>query len=656
MISKSVRSIDSEPSEDMMGRALIVDDDQTLCRAYRRILEKNNYQVHLAHTLNEADQLLSFWKFDVILADIFLGNENGLSLLNRSLIRCPETPVIVMTGEPSLKTATHALRLNAYDYLQKPVSSSQLIHVVTRAVELNQLRNDKKRFEIENQYYQKNLERMVETKTAKLTESNQRYELLFSNSKDAIYVSKPNQKFIALNQSFIDLTKRDREELMNGGVEKIFHNQQTYRNFTEKMSQKGYVKDFEFQLSRQDGSIIECLLTANLINDPKRKTSAHQGIIRDITSHKQAERQIREQNKFLKNILESLTHPFMVIDAADYSIKVANSAAIQSSDLVKGITCHKLNHNIDYPCHFNGYQCAIQEVIIKKKPYHTEHIHCNKDGEQRKYEVHAFPLFNEEGRIIQVIQYCIDITEKKRLESIAEAANLMDNLGYIFSGIRHEIGNPLNSVKMALTVLSKNLGIYDQKTMGEFIHRSLSELSRVEYLLKALRNFSLFESPVVESVNIVNFMNNFISLVQDDFKRKSIEVISKIAPDTFWVKIDHRALHQVLLNLMTNSADALIGCKKPEIRISVSRESEWIQIQVIDNGCGISEEEMQNIFKPFVTTKPHGTGLGLVIVKKMVCKMEGSIKINSRKDKGTTVTMFFPEGDPTNDQNPVGYR
>ncbi len=655
MISESAKSFFKEPSEDTAGRALIVDDDQTLCKAYQRILEKKNYRVHLAHTLKEADQLLSFWKFDVILADIFLGSEDGLMLLNQSLNRSPETPVIVMTGEPSLQTATHALRLNAYDYLQKPVSSSQLIHVVNRAVELNQLRSDKKRFEIENQYYQKNLERMVETKTAKLTESNQRYELLFSNSKDAIYVSKPNQRFLALNQAFLDLTKSTREELMRGGVEKIFHDAQIYLHFQDRMIQNGYVKDFEFQLRRQDGSIIECLLTANLINDPKEKTSGHQGIIRDITSHKQAERQIREQNKFLKNILESLTHPFMVIDASDYSIKVANSAAIQS-DLIQGITCHELHHKIDYPCHLNGYRCAIQEVISKKKPYHTEHIHCNKGGEQRKYEVHAFPLFNEDGHIIQVIQYCIDITEKKRLESIAEAANLMDNLGYIFSGIRHEIGNPLNSVKMALTVLSKNLNTYDQETMGEFIHRSLSELSRVEYLLKALRNFSLFESPVVESVNIVNFMNNFISLVQDDFKRKSIQVISEITPKTIWVKIDHRALHQVLLNLMTNSADALIGYEKPEIRISVSRESEWIQIQVIDNGCGISEEEMQNIFKPFVTTKPHGTGLGLVIVKKMVSKMEGSIKINSRREKGTTVTMLFPEGDPINDQNLVGDR
>jgi signal transduction histidine kinase len=285
-------------------------------------------------------------------------------------------------------------------------------------------------------------------------------------------------------------------------------------------------------------------------------------------------------------------------------------------------------------------------VIKCKKAYHAERILSNEDGEQNNYEVHAFPLFDQSGHVSQVIKYYIDITEKKRLEAIAEAANLMDNLGYIFSGIRHEIGNPLNSVKMALSVLSKNLNHYDRKTMGEFINRSLSELLRVEYLLKALKNFSLFESPELESVNINQFMHGFLDLIQDDFEKKGIQITSDISTKTNLIEVDHRALHQVLLNLMTNSADALSKVKQPNIHISIICESEWIQIQVIDNGCGISKEDMHNIFKPFFTSKPHGTGLGLVIVKKMVSKMFGSITIESLKDKGTTVSIFFPTRSP----------
>lgn len=647
------QSVKSQPSKKTKGRVLIVDDDRNLCKAFSRVIEKKNYDVHLAHTLKEANRLLSFWKFDSILVDIFLGSEDGMQILKQNLNHKFETPVIIMTGDPSLQTATHALRLNAYDYLQKPISSRQLVHSISRAVELNQLKQEKKRVEVENQYYQKNLERMVATRTEKLIESNKRYKLLFANSKDAIYITKPDEKFLAINQAFIDLTNCPIKKLMQGGIKNLFEDPRKYRNFQEVIQQNQYVKDFEFRLKRKDNSVIECLLTANLINDQNKKISGHQGIIRDITSQKKAERQIREQNKFLKNILESLTHPFMVIDATDYSIKIANTAA-QKSKILIGSTCHENRHGKDAPCHSEGYRCTINEVIKTGRPFHTEHVRCDTEGEQRKYEIHAFPLFNEEGKIVQVIQYYLDITEKKRLETIAEAANLMDNLGYIFSGIRHEIGNPLNSVKMALSVLFKNIDNYDRETIEEFIHRSLTELSRVEYLLKALKNFSLFESPVVESVSIENFMNNFLGLVQDDFKRKNIIIKSYITPKATWMRVDHRALHHVLLNLMTNSADALTNCSAPQIDIIITRECEWVQIQVSDNGCGISKEKMSYIFNPFFTSKTHGTGLGLVIVKKMVSKMGGSIKLESIKDKGTSVIMTFPEGDPIHDKNLVG--
>jgi signal transduction histidine kinase len=69
----------------------------------------------------------------------------------------------------------------------------------------------------------------------------------------------------------------------------------------------------------------------------------------------------------------------------------------------------------------------------------------------------------------------------------------------------------------------------------------------------------------------------------------------------------------------------------------------FVYISIEDNGCGICEEDQENLFKPFFTSKPHGTGLGLVIVKKMLSKMGGTIDIQSRHDHGTKVTISIPE-------------
>ncbi len=95
---------------------------------------------------------------------------------------------------------------------------------------------------------------------------------------------------------------------------------------------------------------------------------------------------------------------------------------------------------------------------------------------------------------------------------------------------------------------------------------------------------------------------------------------------------------------MTNAADALAGRTNPEIVISVSKKSGRILLLIADNGCGMTEKQQQDMFKPFYTSKPHGTGLGLVIVKKMLTRMDSDIDITSALDRGTTVTIYLPEG------------
>lgn len=253
--------------------------------------------------------------------------------------------------------------------------------------------------------------------------------------------------------------------------------------------------------------------------------------------------------------------------------------------------------------------------------------------------VNSLDLFSDK-RIVLLT----DITEKKRMEAIVEATNLTENLGYIFSGIRHEIGNPVNSIKMALTVLQKNLATYDRHKIAEFINRSLEEVARLEYLLRALKNYSLFEKPVLQQTSIEQFFRSILPLVKEDLENKGIRIWTDIQKDDLTAMTDSRALHHVLLNLITNAADAVTDKEAPYITISAKKKSSKIVIKVDDNGCGIAKEDLANIFTPFFTSKPQGTGLGLAIVEKMLKSMKGQIEIDSIRDFGTTVTVTLPEG------------
>jgi len=238
--------------------------------------------------------------------------------------------------------------------------------------------------------------------------------------------------------------------------------------------------------------------------------------------------------------------------------------------------------------------------------------------------------------------YVTDITERTRLQAIAEAVNTMDNLGYIFSGIRHELGNPINSIKTTLAVCKKNLATYSKEAVNEFLDRMLSDIGRVEVLLKDLKNFSMYENPECREVHTESFMNNLLAMVERDFSTNKIKIRTVFRPDAEYGLFDPRALQHVMLNVLTNASDALQGVEAPEISISTQKTDNRIIIKIKDNGRGIPDEQKKHLFQPFSTTKSHGTGLGLVIVKKMMFKMNGTVDIQSEEHAGTTVTLDLP--------------
>jgi len=236
-----------------------------------------------------------------------------------------------------------------------------------------------------------------------------------------------------------------------------------------------------------------------------------------------------------------------------------------------------------------------------------------------------------------------DITEKARLESIAEEINTMENINYIFSGIRHELGNPTNSIKMTLSVLKKNLDTCSNNTILEYVDRALTEISRVEYLLQSLKSLSMFENPILQRVSLPDFLDRFLFLVAGDLEKTGLKITVTLSPEAKWIRADPRVLQQVMLNLFTNASDATTGKDSAEVIVSTLKKDDMTCINVKDNGCGISDERMKNLFRPFYTTKTHGTGLGLVITRKMLTRMNGYIKIKSQEGVGTTATVSIPE-------------
>ncbi len=135
-------------------------------------------------------------------------------------------------------------------------------------------------------------------------------------------------------------------------------------------------------------------------------------VIKDITELREAEERIKKQNEFLRTIIDALPHPFYVIDAQTYEVKLANNAAY-AGELAEGVRCHLLSHHHSSPCSHDDHPCPLERVKETGGPVTVDHVHYDAGGATKDVEVHGYPIFDETGKIVQMIEYCVDTSERK---------------------------------------------------------------------------------------------------------------------------------------------------------------------------------------------------------------------------------------------------
>jgi diguanylate cyclase (GGDEF)-like protein/PAS domain S-box-containing protein len=150
-------------------------------------------------------------------------------------------------------------------------------------------------------------------------------------------------------------------------------------------------------------------------------------VLNDVTELREAEERIRQQNIFLSTVINALPHPLYVIDAGSHLVKLANMSAYRGR-LPGGLTCHELSHHSPAPCLGDEHPCPIEKVKETLEPAVVEHIHCGADGKSRNVEVHCSPILDEKGNLIQLIEYTIDISERRLAEQQLEYLAYFDTL------------------------------------------------------------------------------------------------------------------------------------------------------------------------------------------------------------------------------------
>ncbi len=157
------------------------------------------------------------------------------------------------------------------------------------------------------------------------------------------------------------------------------------------------------------------------------------------TERQQVQKTTRQQNKFLNNVINTIPYTLYVIDANDFTIKLANPVA-RFGNSWENITCYALIHNNRKPCENTDGVCPLEQVKKTKKPVVVEHIHYDEAGNPKNIEIQGFPIFDTEGNVIRMVEYCLDITELKWMkESLRQSEERYRELADFFPQTIFEI-------------------------------------------------------------------------------------------------------------------------------------------------------------------------------------------------------------------------
>ena len=236
------------------------------------------------------------------------------------------------------------------------------------------------------------------------------------------------------------------------------------------------------------------------------------------------------------------------------------------------------------------------------------------------------------------------------MQALREEARVLDRLammGTLSSGLAHEIRNPLGAIRAAAEMLKRES---QSEANQEYIPIIISEVDRVNQLVTQLLDFAKPKSIQKRTLNINQLLSELLLLQKLEIEKKNITLKQEFDPSLPPVEGDEASLKQAFLNLLKNAVEAMknggvlkvgTGMNYEHRLVEEGRVSPMVQISISDTGTGISEEDLKSLFTPFFTTKPQGTGLGLMMTQRILKEHEGFLRISTRVGEGSQFKVLL---------------
>jgi signal transduction histidine kinase/FixJ family two-component response regulator len=628
---------------DSDKKILLVDDEEGIRKVLGISLEDLGYQVAFAADGMEGLALYRRHAPPIVITDIKMPSMDGIDLLKNIKEENPETEVIMLTGHGDMDLAIECLKLEATDFITKPINDDVLAIALRRAHERIQMRRQLRE-------YTENLERLVEEKSAKLVAVERRAAVgqaleglttamrniasdldsgiqYFNDLPCLVSIHSPQLKVVAANQRYHDRLG-DRIGQDSNGIFQVSFGTGPDSPIAATFS-SGRGQRCQAKATFRDGTQTAVIVHTAPIRNAAGMVELVVEIAADVAEIQRLQDELRTTQLRYEQLFNEAPCYITVQDRSLHIVQ-ANRRFREDFDYTAGSCCHEVYRQHAQTCP----DCPVMRTFQDGQPHQCEMDVDGPGGTKRRMLIWTSPLRDSGGEIVQVMEMSTDVTQVRKLQ------DQLSSLGLMIGSVSHGIKGLLTGLDGGMYDLDAGFAKKDLMRIQQGWDTVRLMIGRIRNLVLDILFYAKEKDLKWEQVDIAEFTHDIQEAIEPKIKSHPIEFRCDLDSRLKNLHVDTGFMRVTLINIIENAMEACINdpdrTKTHRIDFKAYPDKGQIVFEIRDNGMGMDKETRARIFTPFyISKKKSGTGLGLFIASQILEKNNGRITVSSQPGHGS---------------------
>jgi PAS domain S-box-containing protein len=632
----------------MEEKILLVDDEEGIRKVLGISLMDIGYQVFGAQNGKEGLDIFRKEAPEIVLTDIKMPVMDGIDLLHQIKAESPDTEVIMLTGHGDMNLAIKCLKLEATDFITKPINDDVLEIALKRA-------HDRIDMRMQLRAYTENLENLVREQTARLIDIErldavgQAVEGLSSALRGIAGDLDTGINYFNELPCFVSIHDRYQKII---AINSLYRNrlgdhvgQQTGAAYPEGNSAASPVKaTFETgqgmrqrtTLTYVDGSQGPVMVQTAPIRDSRGEVELVVEISADIGEVRRLQERLQASQQRYQQLFDEAPC-YITVQDPNLTIRAANQRFKEDFDLTVDAFCHKIYKNREDACP----DCPVVKTFTDGRSHQCEMEVTSKRGESYRVLIQTAPIRNLAGEITHVMEMATNITRTRRLE------DQLASLGLMIGSVSHGIKGLLTGLDGGMYLLDSGFKKENQGQIREGWDIVRFMVGRIRKMVLDILYYAKEKDLKWETVDVIDIAEEVLQTVGPKMHGLNIALQHRFDPDIGRFEVDAGVIRSALTNIIENAVEACQSDpsgRSHEICLEVTQDADHIYFNVSDNGIGMDETTRANVFTPFFSSKGNrGTGLGLFISNRILNQCGGGISLQSEPNSGSCFSIKIPK-------------